>query len=109
MADESKTDINSLLFTQLVMSFQAAAWQFLGKIAGPIDGKIERKLDLAKNYIDLLGMIEVKTQGNLSEDEQKFLQQTLSQLRLNYVEEVNKPPANDKKNDSPDRERSGPA
>jgi hypothetical protein len=91
MADESKSEINSLLFTQLVMSFQAAAWQQLGKITNPFTKKIERNLEMAKNSIDILGMLEEKTRGNLSEDEQKFLQHTLTQLRMNYVEESNKP------------------
>ena len=98
MPDNSKSDANSLLFTQLVISFQAAAWQYLGKIANPIDGKVERNLELAKNYIDLLGMLDIKTKGNLTEDEQKFLHQTLAQLRLNYVEEVEKPPVENDEN-----------
>jgi hypothetical protein len=98
MPDNSKSDVNSLLFTQLVISFQAAAWQFLGKIANPIDGKVERNLELAKNYIDLLGMLDIKTKGNLTEDEQQFLNQTLTRLRLNYVEEAEKPPVDNDKN-----------
>jgi hypothetical protein len=42
-------------------------------------------LDFARHYIDLLGIIENKTQGNLSEHEQRFLQETLHQLRMLFV------------------------
>jgi hypothetical protein len=42
-------------------------------------------LDFARHYIDLLGIIENKTQGNLSEHEQRFLQDTLHQLRMLFV------------------------
>jgi len=103
MVDESKHDINSLLFTQLVMSFHAAAWQQMGKVTDPLTGKLERNLELAKNSIDILGMLGEKTKGNLAEHEAKFLQQVLTQLRMNYVEESNKPqppPEDDKKDDS---------
>ncbi len=93
MADETNQDSSSLLFTQLVMSFQAAAWQQMGKIANPITGKTERNLEMAKNSIDILGMLEEKTKGNLNEHELKFLQQMLTQLRMNYVEEMKKPEA----------------
>jgi len=102
MTDDSKHDINSLLFTQLVMSFHAAAWQQMGKVTNPMTGKLERNLELAKNSIDILGMLEEKTKGNLAEPETKFLQQILAQLRMNYVEESNKPqppPEVDKKDD----------
>jgi len=109
MPDDSKHNINSLLFTQLIMSFHAAAWQQMGKITDPFTGKIERNLELAKNSIDILGMLEEKTKGNLIEHETKFLQQILTQLRMNYVEESSKPqppPAVDKENNSG---KSGPS
>lgn len=90
MADQNSHDIDSLLFTQLVMSFQAAAWQQMGKTISPFSGKVERNLELAKNSIDILGMLESKTKGNLNDDERIFLQHVLTQLRMNYVEESNK-------------------
>ncbi|MCP4582827.1 MAG: DUF1844 domain-containing protein [candidate division Zixibacteria bacterium] len=96
MSGEKIHDTNSLLFTQLVMSFHAAAWQQLGKVANPISGKIERNLELAKNSIDILGMLEEKTRGNINEDEEKSLQQILTQLRMNFVEESGKPQPEEK-------------
>jgi len=86
MAENSKPDINSLLFAQLVIGFQAEVWQHLGKVANILTGRIEKNLELAKNAIDTLSMLEVKTQGNLSENELIFLRQILSRLRLDYAE-----------------------
>jgi hypothetical protein len=93
MADKPESADQTLLFTQLIMSFHAAAWQQLGKIASPLTGKVDRNMELAKNSIDILGMLEAKTRGNLGEDEERLLRQILTQLRLNYVEELKKPPA----------------
>ena len=90
-ADKRDQDNVSALFVQLVLSFQAAAWQQMGKITNPLTGKIERSLEMAKNSIDILGMIEEKTRGNLTEDETKFLRHILTELRMNYVEEMKKP------------------
>lgn len=82
---------NDLLFMQLVLLFQGAAMQQLGKIKNPLIDKIERNLDQARNTIDILGMLEAKTRGNLAERERQFLAHVLSELRLNFVDEINKP------------------
>ncbi len=78
------------LFVQLVLSFQAGAWQHLGKVASPISGKVERDLRMAQHTIDLLGMLESKTKGNLSQEESSLLEHVLYELRLNYVDERKK-------------------
>lgn len=83
-------DKDGVLFAQLVMSFQAAAWQQLGKIKNPLTDKIERNLDQARYSIDILEMLRNKTKGNLSENEQKFLNHVISELQLNYVDEFTK-------------------
>jgi hypothetical protein len=77
-------------FFQLVVSLQAGAVQQMGKIASPITGKVERNLDMAKNSIDLIGMLQTKTAGNLTQDEKKFIDHVLYELRLNYVDEAKK-------------------
>lgn len=92
MADStvSKDQQSELHFMQLVMMFQAMAMQQLGKVTNPMTNQIDRDLGQAKNFIDLLGMLEDKTKGNLGEGESKLLQQALSELRLNYVDELKK-------------------
>lgn len=109
MSEDNIHDSNALLFTQLVMSFHAAAWQQMGKVTSPISGKMDRNLELAKNSIDILGMLEEKTRGNLNEHEEKFLQQILTQLRMNYVEESGKPQPEEKDDtESKEEENPGP-
>jgi hypothetical protein len=76
-------------FLQLIITLQASAMQQLGKVVSPVSGKVERNLELARQTIDLLSMLEEKTRGNLSADEEKFLQHILYELRLNYVDELN--------------------
>ena len=83
-------NINDMMFSQLVISLQMGAMQQMGKIASPVTGKIERDLNMAKVSIDMLNMMEAKTTGNLSEDEKKFLNHVLYELRINYVDESNK-------------------
>lgn len=82
---------NGQLFMGLVYSLTQSAFISLGKLPDPITGTIERNLMQASQTIDLLAALEEKTKGNLEEDEAKFLARTISDLRLNYVDEVNKP------------------
>jgi hypothetical protein len=55
----------------------------------PVTNTIERNLEQAKQSIDMLEMLRDKTKGNLSPETERMLQQFLSDLRLNYVDEVN--------------------
>ena len=85
------TDANhNILFMQLVIQNQQIAMMAMGKIKNPVTDKIDRNLDHAKIYIDTLDMLFAKTKGNLSEYEEKFLAETLKELKLNYVDEVDK-------------------
>ena len=88
----SQEQMNEFLFTQVVLMFQGAAWQHLGKVMNPATNKVERDLAQAKNTIDILGMLQAKTKGNLSDNERKFLEHALYELRMNYVDEANKGP-----------------
>lgn len=107
MNDEEKTNaepagVDAALFTQLVLSFQAAAWQQMGKVKSIVTGKLERNLDMAKHSIDMLGMLREKTSGNLTEDESRYLEHVLYELRMNYLDEVKKGP--DKTEESEEEE-----
>jgi hypothetical protein len=77
-------------FYQLILMFETAALQQLGKLINPLTGKVEKDLEQAKFSIDMLGMLEEKTEGNLTSEEKSYLQRVLAQLRLNYVEELKK-------------------
>jgi cell division septation protein DedD len=92
MEDVMTTDDqkNAALFMQLVFTFQAAAWQQMGKIKNPLTDKIEKDLNQARFSIDILEMIRTKTKGNLSDDERRFIEKVLSELQLNFVAELDK-------------------
>ena len=81
------------MFQGLVISLAAATMQHLGKTLNPVTNKIEKNLDAASSTIDMLDMLEAKTQGNLSENEAKLLKSILAELKLNYVETMNEKPA----------------
>lgn len=89
--EESLPNIQTVLFARLIFTFQSAAWQSLGKMADPLTGKTYRDLGQAKLAIDTLDMVRDKTKGNLNPDEERFLSQILSELKLNYVDEANRP------------------
>jgi len=87
MSDE-KNQSSEMLFLQLILMFQTAALQQMGKLMNPLTQKVEKDLEQAKFSIDILGMLEEKTRGSLSEEEKKFLDHVLFELRMNYLEEV---------------------
>ena len=78
------------LFLQLLLGLQQAAMVALGKLMNPMSGKLERNLEAARNTIDTLAAIEARTRGNLESDEQRVLTQVLTDLRMNYLDEVKK-------------------
>jgi hypothetical protein len=81
------------LFRLFVMQQQQLVMMFLGKLVNPQTNEIARDLDSARFSIDLLGMLEAKTKGNLSSDEERLLGQVLTTARLNFVEEAARKPA----------------
>ncbi len=86
----SQEDKNRVLFLYLVETFKTAAYQHMGKLKNPVTDKIERNLDQARFTIDLLDMLLVKTRGNLDEEEKRYLEAAVRELKLNYVDEVEK-------------------
>ena len=87
MAEQAK--VNEY-FLSLVFSLSAAAMQQMGKMTNPMTNKIEKNLEQAKISIDIIEMIAEKTKGNLIVEEDKFLSSTLSNLQLNFVDELDK-------------------
>jgi hypothetical protein len=81
---------NDFLFMQLILQNQQIAMMSMGKLKNPVTDTIERNLEYAKMSIDTLDMLLVKTKGNLSDYESRFLTEVLKDLKLNYVDEVNK-------------------
>ena len=79
------------LFDQLISSLVHSAWVYLGKIKTPMNDKLERNVDQASVQIDMLDMLFKRMTGNLSEEEDKYLGNVIRELKMNFVEEKNKP------------------
>ncbi|MDC0748533.1 DUF1844 domain-containing protein [Polyangium mundeleinium] len=72
-------------FSIFVMSIIGSAHVHLGDMPGP-DGHSERSLDLAQQNIELLTLLEEKTKGNLTGEEERLLTQALDELRERLAE-----------------------
>ncbi|MDO8527985.1 MAG: DUF1844 domain-containing protein [Deltaproteobacteria bacterium] len=73
-------------FMTFVFSLAASAQVHLGSVPNPSTGKPEKNITLAKQTIDLLGVLEEKTRGNLTPEETELLKKILSDLRLQFLE-----------------------
>ena len=74
-------------FMTFIMSLNASAMVHLGIIEDPATGQKTKNLALGKQTIDILGMLEEKTKGNLDKDEENMLKHMLYDLRIFYVKE----------------------
>ena len=78
------------LFMYLVGTFQSSAWIALGKIKNPMTEKSRVNIEQASFYIDLLDMMQEKMKGNLTDYEEQILINTVSELKLNLIDENKK-------------------
>jgi hypothetical protein len=73
-------------FSTFVVSLASSALVHLGDAPSPESGKLEKSLPHGKQIIDLIGLLQEKTRGNLTEDESRLLQALLMDLRLRFVD-----------------------
>jgi hypothetical protein len=73
-------------FQVLVSTFATQAAMALGQIPNPVTDEADEDLEQAKFAIDLLQVMDEKTQGNRTAEEDKFLQDCLYQLRMVYID-----------------------
>mgnify|MGYP001213434258 CR=1 FL=1 len=78
-------------FLTLIQMFQLEGMVALGKMLNPGTNQKTKNLDQARHIINMLEVLDKKTANNLTDDERRFLEQTLSTLRLNFVEESQRP------------------
>jgi len=76
-------------FASFMMSIASNAASSLGMMEHPVTGKREVDLELGKHWIDVLGMLQEKTRGNLLPQEQQILEGLLADLRMQYVSLTN--------------------
>ncbi len=85
-ADQDKDELPSIDFATFVLSLSHSALMHLGEVPDPDTNQTVVDLPLAKQNIDILGLLEEKTKGNLTGDEERLLAQVLFDLRQRFVE-----------------------
>jgi hypothetical protein len=83
----SQAPLPEINFPTFMASLNASALVHLGVIEDPVSGKAEKNLPMAKQTIDILSMLQQKTAGNLTADEEAMLKSILYDLRILYVKE----------------------
>ena len=79
-------------FLDIVQSLQMGAMIGLGMLQGPDGKRPPVDLPAAKDAIDLLGILQEKTKGNLTKEEEEVLREGLYHLRMGYMAMINAPP-----------------
>ena len=77
---------SSVSFSDLVLMLATMAAVHLGEVGDPVTGETQRNLPAAGQMIDLLSVIQQKTQGNLEADEVQLIDAWLYELRLKYID-----------------------
>ena len=78
-------------FSFFLSSLSMQALMCLGELAHPATNQVHEDLEQARTLIDVLGMLQEKTKGNLTSEEQGLLEELLYELRLKYVEKTRSP------------------
>lgn len=77
-----------ITFASLIFSLSSTAFMHLGAMPDPNSGKTEKNLPLAKQTIDLLGVLREKTRNNLDQEEENLFEHLLYDLRMAYIKEA---------------------
>src|SRR3974390_2513983 len=77
-----------ITFASFLISLSSSAFIHLGDIPDPVTGEVKKDLALARQTIDLLGVLREKTRNNLQEDEEKLFDHLLYDLRMRFIKET---------------------
>ncbi|MCW5553968.1 MAG: DUF1844 domain-containing protein [Verrucomicrobiae bacterium] len=91
--DLSRAEMQSAVFARMILQQSNLAMMLLGKAPNPQTGQTECDLEAARFFIDQLEVIEAKTKGNLTRNEETLLKQSLMTVRLAFVEAAQTPQA----------------
>ena len=82
-----KTVMPKIDFSTFIFSLNSSALVHLGVIKAPGMETNDKNIEIAKQTIDIIGVLEEKTKGNLTNDEENLLKNILHDLRLMYIKE----------------------
>ena len=85
---EEEVQLPEVSFSTFIFSLSSSALFHFGEVKDPTTGQKNKNLPMAKHTIDILGMLEEKTTGNLTDDEAQLLKNILYDLRMRYVKET---------------------
>ena len=85
---EEEAPFPEINFATFIFSLSSSAFLHFGEIPEPSSGTKKKNLPMAKQTIDILAMLEEKTKGNLTSDEEQLLKNILYDLRIRYVKET---------------------
>jgi hypothetical protein len=92
--EETKRSQDELLyefgFATFILSLSTSVLVNLGELPDPITNQKEVNMQLAKQTISIIEMLQQKTQGNLTKEEDQLLENVLSDIRLKYVQTMKK-------------------
>ena len=86
-SESSQIPLPEINFPSFIFSLSSTALFHLGELPDPQTQEKKKDLPLAKHAIDTIAMLKEKTAGNLTGDEEKLIENILSDLRLRYVKE----------------------
>jgi len=88
--DQDAQEQPSIDFPSYLLSYYTQGLVLLGEVPNPYTNKKEEDTEAARHTIDILTLLQEKTKGNLSEDEQKLLDNVLYELRMKYMAKTNR-------------------
>jgi hypothetical protein len=86
-SERSSQHSGQLNFTSFVIGLASQAFVFLGLAPESTSTEPRKDLDQARMMIDVLAMLQVKTTGNRTEDEDRLMEELLYELRMRFVHE----------------------
>jgi Domain of unknown function (DUF1844) len=89
-AAQAQEPLPAINFSTFIISLSTQALLHLGEIADPQSGEVHKDVAVAKQMIDIIGMLRDKTKGNLDPGEERLTEDILYDLRMKYVEAVQK-------------------
>ena len=103
MADESQN--NEVTFQDFIFMMSSSALIGLGHVPNPVTNKYETNLESVRQTISLLGMIQEKTKGNLSKEEDDLLDSVLHELRMGFIAKAKEGPTESPDPPEPEEEQ----
>lgn len=86
--ESSEVPLPEITFASFLISLSSSAFVHLGDMPDLVTGEVQKNIPLAKQTIDLLGLLRDKTRNNLLEEEEKLFDHLLYDLRMRYVKET---------------------